>query len=168
VRLNLGCGDHYAHGWVNVDAVRNDRVRPDLVHDITRPLPLDPGSVTELYCGHVLEHLDHDAVVPALLMWRRYLCPGALVMVVGPDCDRADAMPQLSVEERRGIRFGGDRWEGGTDRHLWRSTEVETGNLLREAGFVPRPIPIEKVPRVWPIVSRVRWQFAIEADAPWH
>lgn len=56
-RLNLGCGQDYREGWLNVDAVA--AVEPDLACDLNdRPWPFPDESFELIVCSHVLEHLD--------------------------------------------------------------------------------------------------------------
>lgn len=158
MRLNLGSGDLRAPvPWVNVDAWPG--TRPDVVADLRR-LPWPDGCVSQIYCGHVLEHLAEAAVVGALVEMRRVLRPRGRVCVVGPDYDRAfagDADPVLIGA----IRDGGDRWPG--DRHLWLSTETAALALVREVFPAAVAVPIAEVAACWPVAFRVWWQFAIEA-----
>lgn len=59
MRLNIGCGPHYAKGWTNVDVVSipSADINPDVVASIDN-LPFDDGSVELLYAGHCVEHLS--------------------------------------------------------------------------------------------------------------
>jgi SAM-dependent methyltransferase len=159
VKLNVGCGNHYAEGWINIDIHETEDVTPDLVAD-GRSLPFD--SVDMIYAGHVLEHLPHDDVRPAIDHWLAITRPGGKVLVVGPDCDAADSMlaaGELDAVEHALILEGAGRW--ADDVHLWRSSKAEMRSLC--ADLYPRFIPIGPLADagVWPIVSGVRWQFAM-------
>lgn len=158
MRLNLGCGDHYADGWVNVDIEVNDRVRPDVVADL-RQLPFRLDRVEAVYLGHVLEHLPFEDARRVLVELQGQLPPGTPVMVVGPDVTLAR---KLDAETERLARDGRGAW--AHDVHLWACEESLLVELLRTAGFnqVSRR-QIREVDRFWPLVSHVGWQAAVGA-----
>ncbi len=56
-KLNLGCGKDIRPGYVNLDVVDyggND------IHDInTFPYPFPDNHFDEIYCSHILEHIDN-------------------------------------------------------------------------------------------------------------
>jgi SAM-dependent methyltransferase len=61
----------------------------DIVHDINDyPWPFDDGSVSEVYCSHVLEHLDHNRHNPERCRFAnelyRILCPGGFAEIITP------------------------------------------------------------------------------------
>ncbi|MFA5075626.1 MAG: glycosyltransferase [Candidatus Babeliales bacterium] len=84
IRLNLGCGLYKIEGIINVDQLES--VHPDLIADACN-LPFDPGTVDEIYCGHLLEHLTMEQAEKALRHWHSILKPGALIMITVPDFD---------------------------------------------------------------------------------
>jgi hypothetical protein len=56
VKLDIGCGQSKAEGFVGIDAVKCDGV--DIVHDLrVVPWPIDAESVEEARCMHFFEHL---------------------------------------------------------------------------------------------------------------
>ena len=58
IKLNLGCGNDYKKGYVNVDASKE--VSPDKVWNLEKsPLPFKNNSVDEILAYHVLEHLHN-------------------------------------------------------------------------------------------------------------
>lgn len=84
VLLNLGCGSKKLPGFVNVDGYENDRSKPDVLHDLTKPLPWDDGTVDEVHAYHVIEHF-HRWEVPAILTdWARVLKPGGKLVLECP------------------------------------------------------------------------------------
>ena len=161
MKINLGCGDFYADGWVNVDIASNESVHPDVVADVTGELPF--SDVKHLYAGHVLEHFPHDDVVEVLGRWRDMLADDGELVIVGPDCDRGEAMMQagtLSPEEYEVLLHGENRWPG--DVHLWRSTETEALALATKAGWDCGAVPVGSLfGTVYPLVSGIGWQFAL-------
>lgn len=58
VRLNLGCGNDYREGWINIDA-RQD-VKTDFKHNLNvYPYPLPNDLYSEIEMRMILEHLDN-------------------------------------------------------------------------------------------------------------
>lgn len=55
VKLNLGSSDRILKGFLNVDILPAKGV--DIVYDLNEGIPLKDNSVTEIYAGHILEHL---------------------------------------------------------------------------------------------------------------
>ncbi|MDD5089076.1 MAG: hypothetical protein PHI18_09820 [bacterium] len=55
-RLNLGSGDDYREGWVNVDS---GQCHKDIEHDLERlPLPFADSQFKEILLQHVIEHIS--------------------------------------------------------------------------------------------------------------
>ena len=82
IRLNLGSGDYALDGFVGVD---EDPATPAEWHFRVPPIPQPDGSVSEIYCGHLLEHLEPREAHELLLECRRVLVPGGRLGVVVPD-----------------------------------------------------------------------------------
>src|SRR3954465_1592283 len=83
MRVNLGCGQAYLAGWVNVDAY--PEVKADIYSDAVDFVRDHGHEVDEIYMGHFLEHLmPQDARAVLSLMVDR-LPPGATVSAVTPD-----------------------------------------------------------------------------------
>ena len=56
-RLNLGSGEDYKPGWVNLDY--NKRYKTDIIHNLDKfPYPFKNNEFDLVYCSHVLEHVD--------------------------------------------------------------------------------------------------------------
>lgn len=110
-KLNLGCGPNAPAGWLNVDGSWNAwlsnhtylrksltairlvhenspgarwNVRP-LVHDLTKPLPVEDDTVLAIYGAHVLEHLYLADAQRLLGDCKRILRPGGVIRLVVPD-----------------------------------------------------------------------------------
>jgi predicted SAM-dependent methyltransferase len=80
--LNVGCGQNYKHGWVNIDLART----ADLVLDMREPIPLADGSVRMIYSEHFFEHLDYPQHAAHFLSESyRILEPGGVFSVGVPD-----------------------------------------------------------------------------------
>lgn len=157
--INVGCGEFRAEGYVNLDITSvEDGPQPDIVASAL-DLPFTKDSVERVYAGHVLEHLAYEDVPKALKEFERVLKKDGILMVVGPDADRARLHFPEMLEK---ILHGDSRWPG--DTHLWPSTESTTLALLLSAGWSAIPIPITSpMLNDWPLVSDIGWQFAIAA-----
>ena len=157
MKLNLGCGEFPAAGWVNVDLRDHDGPRPDVVADLA-DLPFGDGAAQAVYAGHVFEHVALDRLPVVLTEISRVMASSAVLMVVGPDLDRAETDFPERIPD---IVHGGGRWPG--DAHLWDCREPLMLQVLTDNGWAVRPLPIAEVPDTWPVTSRIGWQFAVEA-----
>jgi predicted SAM-dependent methyltransferase len=55
--LDMGCGDRKMRGAIGIDKAKLPGV--DVVHDLNEfPYPFEDETFDEVYCYHVLEHLD--------------------------------------------------------------------------------------------------------------
>jgi len=57
-KLNLGCGENYKDGWINLDINKN--VKVDVYADIEKGLPFENNYFDEVFCKHILEHIHPD------------------------------------------------------------------------------------------------------------
>jgi SAM-dependent methyltransferase len=85
-RLNWGCGEHVAAGWINSDV--KDQPGVDLVADIRHGLPLESDSIDYAVSIHALPEFSHPELVPALEELRRVLAPGGTLRLALPDLRR--------------------------------------------------------------------------------
>lgn len=112
-RLNLGCGDKYLQGWVNVDlyAPMAD-YRVDL-----RKMEMPAGTVAEAVCFHVIEHLTREDGVDLIRRVLSWLEPGGTLAVEWPEygrCLHAIRRGQVKTDSQ-GVRrlLGGAGVMGG-------------------------------------------------------
>lgn len=167
MRLNVGCGNHRAEGWTNMDVESNDQVRPDIQASLMEDLPEVIQGVTHVYLGHVLEHLPLGLIPVALeKLWERCV-PGVQIAVVGPDCDRArelDRAGRLHGITLQDVVHGAGRW--ANDVHLWECAPGRLERVLRRSGVQDvRHVNIASAElSAWPVTSRVDWQCAMIAS----
>ena len=58
MKINLGCGNVYKEGYVNIDSSKD--VKPDKVWNLEKiPLPFKANSIDEVLAYHVLEHVQN-------------------------------------------------------------------------------------------------------------
>jgi len=78
LRLHLGSGTNHLEGWVNIDLVGK---AADLVWDIRRQLPFQPGSVDAVFIEHVLSQIPYSQGLAVLRESRRVLAVGGIIRV---------------------------------------------------------------------------------------
>lgn len=84
-KLNIGCGDHFVKGWVNIDLCS---VHPDVIaYDLRKGIPFEDNSVDMVYSSHVMEHIDSEGADGFLGEQYRVLKKGGIVRVVLPDLE---------------------------------------------------------------------------------
>ncbi len=82
-KLHLGCGTNKKEGWINIDSVQG--CRPDVVHDLTLPLPYADMTVDEVLAEDLLEHFDKYMRVVVFSEWARVLKVGGVITVQVPN-----------------------------------------------------------------------------------
>ena len=135
VRLNLGCGHLPISGFVNVD------MRPlpgvDVVAAVD-DLPVEPGSVAEIFSAHVLEHFPELDLSRRLLpYWVSMLRPGGMFRAVVPDLPsmiEQYVKQDIDFEALRQVAYGGQEYEG--DFHFTAFTTERLGELMVAAGLI--------------------------------
>lgn len=129
IRLHLGAGHYKWPGWTNLD-------EETLLH----LLPYEDGTVDEIACIHLFEHLPRLEVHEFLNNWYLKLVPHGTLIMEMPSLDK---MAQLIVNGETNTRltllgiFGDPRdWEKRPlMRHEWSWTNVELEEVLTKAGF---------------------------------
>lgn len=79
-KLNLGCGKDLKEGYINIDAVDYGG---NLIHDLNFfPYPFDDNTFDEIYCSHILEHLNnfHNTITELY----RIAKPNCIINVYAP------------------------------------------------------------------------------------
>jgi len=86
MRLEVGSGYHPTAGFTHLDI---NPSAPDVdIIGAAYPLDVPPGSVRELRCVDVLEHLSYWDTDAVLADWARVLQPGGRLYVQVPDAER--------------------------------------------------------------------------------
>jgi len=159
IRLNIGCGHVPLPDYVNVDMRGLPGV--DIVAPIDK-IPVEPGTVSEIYSSHLLEHFPQEALRRNLLpYWVSLLAPGGLFRAIVPD---GEAMIMMAAQGSypfdvfRAVLFGSQDYTG--DFHYNMFTPGSLTELLLEAGFRDVAVP-----------AKARWkkgcyEFEIQATSP--
>ena len=133
IRLNVGAGDKFIPGFVNIDRHGNQDINSDAF-----PLPFPTDHADELWAIHLLEHLPRRDASPVLTEWFRVLKPGGKLVLELPCLDK---IARLIVAGEKNMRltvmgiFGDPRDPKPDMMHQWCWTEAELTEALCSVGF---------------------------------
>lgn len=82
-KLNFGCGDRIADGWINID-FHSDNAAIRRVNLLTG-FPFPDNYFSAVYSSHVLEHFTPEQALSLLSEAYRVLKPGGILRIVVPD-----------------------------------------------------------------------------------
>lgn len=82
LKLDLGCGNKKREGFIGVDCRKFEGV--DLEADLCKRWPWDDGSVEEVNCSHLVEHLTGPERVHFVNELYRVLIPGGKATITTP------------------------------------------------------------------------------------
>ncbi len=108
LKLHLGCGAVQPEGWVNIDCSHRARLAATLprvdrllcrlgvlpptefgpqikIHNLLRPFPYPPQSISCIYAGEVWEHFEYPDCVRLTAECYRVLAPGGVLRLCVPD-----------------------------------------------------------------------------------
>lgn len=82
MKLNLGCGNDYINGWVNID---KGECKRDMQFDIeVFPWALDDDSVDEILLKHIMEHTEPSNFYLFMKEIYRVCKAEAIVRIISP------------------------------------------------------------------------------------
>lgn len=163
MRVNLGCGQAYLDGWVNVDA--STSVRADVYMDAIDFVRQHGPDIEEIFMGHLIEHLMPSDALSLLILINERSRPGCRVGAVTPDMRAifesylSGSLTNLQLNEEFVYSYV------QPSRHVWCHDSSSLMELFRHAGFDE----IESIdPLMWPPVFQKtglesRWQCGIKA-----
>lgn len=114
-KLNLGSGFDKKPGWINIDAL--PMFKPDLVHDLTDPLPFSDNSVAEVLAQDILEHFTKEDVANIIAEIARVLKKGGMVTVRVPNVDDIVHRFKDDKETRNEFLYGTTKQTGVFGAH---------------------------------------------------
>ena len=123
-RLDIGAGNTRIEGMIPWDIKTGQAAYP---------LPHEDGSVADIRCSHMLEHLTYGQAQDALTDWFRVLRPGGRLRLSVPDWDKLRCL-DLDNNEQRFWITGGQTDE--YDIHKSQYSESMLACLLRQIGYV--------------------------------
>jgi hypothetical protein len=141
LKLNLGCGDKYREGYLNIDV--NSQIAD--IHEDILNLEFDNESVSEVLMVHVIEHIDFSLVRPFLKRLFTWLREDGLLIIEFPDVLKvARCVLQFKgdIEKLENSPFGIRGFYGEPvhnmsihEYHKWGWTEISLKSLLGDVGF---------------------------------
>lgn len=133
--LNIGCGGYFISGFVSLDMesewYHKDNQQGKFIpyNIISDNIPADSNVVDNIYCSHVIEHLENENVYRLFLESYRVLKKGGVFRISCPD---AEFLWNVS-------KFNNEYWNW---RLLWFSSELSLTNTgeITQADFLIRDI----------------------------
>src|SRR4051794_24782336 len=163
MKVNLGCGTSYREGWVNVDEYPG--VKADIYSGAFEFVAQYGPEVTEIYMGHMLEHMLPATAVALLTLMRDRLGEGAIVSAVVPDMRAIfaayDAGEITNAELNERFVYSYEQ----PSHHVWCYDRDSLTRVFEEAGFVDvEPVdPLTWEPVWWKSGPESRWQCGVRA-----
>ena len=109
MKLHLGCGGKYIHGFVHVDV--EDYPHIDFRIPVNALSFAADNSVELIYASHVLEHFGRNEVDQVLREWFRVLHEGGILRLAVPDFEAISRryLGTGDLSEVLGLVCGGQR-----------------------------------------------------------
>lgn len=86
MRINLGSGQKYLDGFVNVDISDAHDHKVDIIADVSEAMPMFEDNSAELIIAeHILEHVYLHKQESTLREWYRILAPGGRLVISVPN-----------------------------------------------------------------------------------
>lgn len=99
VKINLGSGHWKLPGWVNVDI--DSGSRPDVLADLSAPLPFRASVADFMHTEDFLDQLDLDGARRFLRECHRILKPGGVIRILTPDVEK---LARMYLENPEGLK----------------------------------------------------------------
>lgn len=144
IKLNLGCGGKILKGFVNVDLANNwSDKQPDVVADLSEPLPFPDAHADEIHAYHVVEHFHRWQIPDILTDWVRVIKPGGILVLEMPCLDKIVGIyahhlidgtspdPRLTI---MGL-FGDPAYKSVEMTHKWCYSIAEMVSILGKLGL---------------------------------
>ena len=139
IKLNLGCGTRKKDGWVNIDSAAE--CKPDILHDLSDPLPFGDQSVDEVLADAVLEHFDKYARYFIVYDWTRVIKVGGTITIGVPNFQKImHRYFKWKFDDFVDTIFGETMWEsryyiGHFGSHKWGYSEKSLKAFLEIFGI---------------------------------
>lgn len=107
MKLNLGCGDRYIDGYVNLDyspiTNNNNKTKCDVFHNMKFGLPFESDSAEEIIFHQVLEHFNRHDSIEILKEIFRVLAPGGSFICSVPPAEKQIKMFLMQMRNVKSI-----------------------------------------------------------------
>jgi glycosyltransferase involved in cell wall biosynthesis len=132
-KLNLGAGHNHRPGWINIDI--DPQTQPDVVHDLTQPLPYQNNTVSAILLQDILEHFTKQEGQKLLHECSRVLKKGGQIKLRLPNIQQI--IDQFSADEEVMLEFiyGNTETSGQWGSHRYGYTAKTITLALKRAGF---------------------------------
>jgi SAM-dependent methyltransferase len=154
IKLNLGCGQDYMEGYLNIEL--NADYKADLIMDIKNLRLFPDNSVDIIESYHVFEHLMLCEAKQALREWFRVLKVGGKIVIELPNFEAYVKEIGKYFKDDYDLAMGGiyGQWptlahEGVFQVHKWGWTPKTLSMELHKAGF--QNIHLEPTKQTWRI-----------------
>lgn len=126
-KLNLGCGEDYRIGWINLDFRSN--VNADVKHDLNQiPYPFKKDFFDEILMKMILEHLDNPiAVLKEIIRISR---DNAKLTIVVPHA--------FSYANKTDLQHKTNFTENSFEKNLLKEYELEELKLVERKFLFPK------------------------------
>lgn len=137
-KLNYGCGEEPLEGFVNVDCIKNDMTKPDVVCDLRKSnLPFKEDTFEMITFLHCIEHIERFHWDRVLIDFRRVLKDNGQLVIAYPEFE---VCAKNFLENYKGARtywratlYGRQHHEG--DFHVNPMRTPEVIEVLKLHGF---------------------------------
>lgn len=120
IKLEFGSGPKKGtNGWITVDSARG----ADLIHDLTKPIPLADNTVTSIYASHLFEHFTYYYLQYLVSECFRILKVGGTLSVAVPN-------------SRHYIDAYVNKKEFRDPESLWQPGVVKTGSSIDQLNYI--------------------------------
>ena len=141
MKLHLGCGTKILEGWINIDSV--EACKPDLVADISQPLPYEDLTVDEILAEDLLEHFDKYLRFVVFYEWARVLKIDGTITLQVPDFQKIlKKYSKFGYDNFVDFIFGENMWEskfynGHFGNHKWGYSQKTLVEFVKLFGIEP-------------------------------
>ncbi|MTD14129.1 glycosyltransferase [Nakamurella sp. YIM 132087] len=165
MKVNLGSGQAYMPGWVNVDA--SPDVKADIHLDAAEFVRQYGAQVEQVYMGHVLEHVMPGDSLTLLRLLNERLPAGTVISAVTPDMGAIWEAYKAGEIDSYQLNAAFIYSYVQPSHHVWCYDQESLLELFRRAGFVDAE-PVD--PHTWePVFHKdgveSKWQTGVRATA---
>ena len=167
IKLHLGCGTNKLPGWINIDSVEG--CKPNLLHDLTHPLPYPDLSVDEVLAEDLLEHFDKYMRFVVFADWARVLKIGGCLTLQVPNFQKIlFRYFKFGYGNFVDFIFGENMWRsevyiGHFGNHKWGYSEKTLKEFVSLFGMDPQDVKTKGL-NIRLVAKKTRHIDALESD----